>query len=281
MKSPPELMPGQEIGPYRIEASLGMGGMGHVYRAIGGDGETVALKLLRPELVADSELRRRFEREARAAAKIDSPYVVRVFDHGDHEGTPYMAEALISGGSLADRIKECGRLELDETVRMALHVGAGLDAMHQAGMVHRDLKPANILLDEDGRASVADFGLVKESGASLLTKPGQSLGSVDYMAPEQIRAVEVSPATDVYALGCVLCESISGSPPFANRAGLGVLWGHLQDEPPDPCAGREGLPEDLSWAIRSALEKEPEDRPQTPTAYVRMVQVAAAVGHGP
>lgn len=277
VKVPDELMPGQEVGPYRIEASLGVGGMGHVYRAVGAGGRTVALKLVRPELVADNELRRRFEREARAAAKIDSRHVVTVLDHGDHEGMPYIAEEMISGGSLAERIKERGRLELEETVRMALHVAAGLDAMHRAGMVHRDLKPGNILLDEEGRAYVADFGLVKERDASVLTRPGQALGSLDYMAPEQIRAVEVTPATDVYALGCVLCEAISGSPPFADRAGVRVLWAHLQDQPPDPCASREGLPKNLSWAICSALEKEPRDRPQTPTAYARLVQVAAGV----
>jgi serine/threonine protein kinase len=247
--------------------------MGQVYRAVGAEGRAVALKLVRPELAADSDLRRRFKREARAAAKIDSNHVVAVLDDGDYEGIPYMAQEIISGGSLADRIEAKGRLELEETVRMALHVAAGLDAMHRAGMVHRDLKPGNILLDEDGRAYVADFGLVKERDASLLTRPGQALGSLDYMAPEQIRADEVTPVTDVYALGCVLCESISGAPPFADRQGVRVMWAHLQDEPPDPCSGREGLPKNLGWAIRTALAKEP----QTPTAYARMVQVAAGV----
>ncbi len=276
-KSPAELKPGQQVGPYRIEGSLGVGGMGYVYRAVGAEGRAVALKLVRPELAADDDLRRRFKREVRAAAKIDDRHVVAVLDDGDYEGIPYMAQEMISGGSLAERIEETGGLELEETVRMALHVAAGLDAMHRAGMVHRDLKPGNILLDEEGRAYVADFGLVKERDASVLTRPGQALGSLDYMAPEQIRAEDVMPTTDVYALGCVLYESISGAPPFGDRQGVRVMWAHLQDEPPDPCAGREELPRSLSWAIRSALAKEPQDRPQTPTAYARMVQVAAGV----
>ena len=251
--------------------------MGHVYRALGPDDSLVALKLVRSELATDPDLRRRFAREASAAAQIESSHVVRVLDYGEHAGTPYMAQELISGGSLAERLAERGALELEEAVRMILHVAAGLHAMHQAGMVHRDLKPGNILLEKDGRAFVADFGLVKPNAASTLTKPGQTLGSIDYISPEQIRADEVSPATDVYSLGCVACEAISGSPPFADREGIRVMWAHLNDEPPDPCIGRPELPESLGWAIRRALEKEPEDRPQTPVAYARMIQVAAGV----
>ena len=277
MNKAADLQPGDQVGPYRIEASLGTGGMGHVYRAVDPEGEVVALKLVRPELVADDQLRRRFQREARAAGKIESRHVVSVLDVGEHDGVPYMAQEMISGGSLDERIEAEGRLELETTVRMALHVASGLDAMHRAGMVHRDLKPGNILLDTGGGAYVADFGLVKESGASVLTRPGQALGSAHYIAPEQIRGEEVTAATDVYALGCVLCESISGSPPFADLTGMRVMWAHLQDEPEDPCADREDLPKKLGWAILRALDKAAAERPQTATAYARMVQVAAGV----
>ena len=272
-----QLRAGDRVGPYRIEDRLGSGGMGSVYRALGPDGGVVALKLVRPEMAANDQLRRRFKREAEAAARIQNKHVVPVLDSGEHDGTPYMAQQMINGGTLTQRIDETGHLELERAVRVGLQVASGLDAMHSAGMIHRDLKPDNILLDLDGCAYVADFGLVKEKDASVLTRPGQALGTVDYMSPEQIRAVEVTPAADTYSLGCVLYECIAGAPPFADRDGMRVMWAHLQDEPADPCAGRRELPKSLGWAICQALAKEPEDRPQTATAYARMVQVAAGV----
>jgi serine/threonine-protein kinase len=272
-----QLIGGDRVGPYRIEDRLGSGGMGSVYRALGPDGEVVALKLVRPEMAANEQLRRRFKREAQAAARVDNKHVVPVLDSGEYEGTPYMAQQMINGGTLAERIDETGHLELERAVRVGLQVASGLDAMHSAGMIHRDLKPANILLDLDGCAYVADFGLVKEKDASVLTRPGQALGTLDYMSPEQIRAVDVTQAADIYSLGCVLYECIAGAPPFADRDGMRVMWAHLQDQPSDPCAGRGDLPESLGWAICQALEKEAEDRPPTPTAYARMVQVAAGV----
>ncbi len=273
-----ELKPGTEVGPYRIESQLGIGGMGHVYRALGPEG-AVALKVVRPELAADPDLRRRFKREAAAASRIDSRHVVSVLDEGEFQGSPYMAQEVIDGGSLAELIDREEALAVEPTVTMAQHVASGLDAMHRAGMVHRDLKPQNILLDESGRAYVADFGLVKQQGASLLTRPGQALGTVDYMAPEQIRGDEITPAADIYSFGCVLFECIAGAPPFADREGMRVMWSHLQDEPADPCVGRGDLPDRFGWAILQALEKEPEARPPTPTAYARIVQVAAGVTH--
>jgi serine/threonine-protein kinase len=160
-------------------------------------------------------------------------------------------------------------------------VASGLDAVHAAGLIHRDVKPGNILLDDDGVAYITDFGLAKDSQGTVLTRPGQALGSLDYMAPEQIRSETVSGAADVYALGCVMCECISGAPPFADRQGMRVLWAHLQDEAPDPTANRSGLPAELGQTVKMALEKEPEKRPPTATAYARMVQIASGVNLGP
>jgi serine/threonine-protein kinase len=136
-------------------------------------------------------------------------------------------------------------------------------------MVHRDIKPANILLDAEGTAFVTDFGLAKDSQGSLLTLPGQALGSMDYMAPEQIRGEDVSAATDIYALGCVMFEITCGRTPFAHVQGMRILWAHLQDPPPDPLSLRPDLPPAFAAALLTALEKEPENRPQSATDYAR------------
>jgi serine/threonine protein kinase len=270
-----ELRPGDVVGPYSVQGPLGEGGMARVYKATGPDGSTVALKLVRSELAIEEMFRKRFDREVRAASGIDHPHVVPVLESGVHEGVPYMAQPLITGGSLQDKLKSDGRLELELAVSLMLQVAKGVGALHEHGMIHRDLKPANILLEEDGHAYVADFGLAKDPQASLLTKPGQSVGSLDYMSPEQIRGEQVTPAADIYSLGCVMHELLVGKPPFADRQGMQVLWAHLQEEPPDPREARDDLPKDLTWAVNRALEKEPENRPETATAYARMVQVAA------
>jgi serine/threonine protein kinase len=270
-----DLRPGDSVGQYRVQSPLGEGGMARVYRAVGPDGEEVALKLVRSELAVENMFRRRFAREVQTAVRIDHPHVMPVLDSGEHQGVPYMTQPLIRGGSLQDRIEAEGRLQLEVAVTVCLEVAKGLGALHEHGLIHRDLKPANVLLDEDGRAFVSDFGLAKDPQASLITRPGQAVGSLDYMAPEQIRAEQVTPSADVYSLGCVMFECLAGKPPFADRKGMQVLWAHLQDDPPDPCAGRDDLPKDLTWAVNRALEKDPASRPDTATGYARMVQVAA------
>jgi serine/threonine protein kinase len=272
-----DLARGDSVGPYTIECALGEGGMARVYRASGPDGE-VALKLVRGDLALEEMFIRRFSREVRTAERVDHPHVLPVLDSGVHEGIPYMAQPLIAGGSLQERLEREDVLELEAAVKLCLEVAKGIGALHTHGLVHRDLKPANILLDEDGRSFVADFGLTKDPEASLITQPGQAVGSLDYMAPEQIRGEEVGPATDVYALGCVMFECLAGRPPFGDRQGtMKILWAHLQDEPADPCANRTDTPKDVCWAVLRALEKDPESRPATATAYARMVQVAAGV----
>ncbi|MEA2362443.1 MAG: serine/threonine kinase PknH [Thermoleophilaceae bacterium] len=276
-----EFVKGTYVGPYTIEAVLGVGGMGRVYEAVGAGGERVALKVVKRDLARDTVFRRRFDREASIAQRVSHRHVVPVLDRGEHDGVPYLAQRLIRGGSLAEKIEREGTLDIETAVKICLWVAAGLDAVHQAGLVHRDVKPANILLDEGGIAYITDFGLAKDSQASVLTRPGQALGSLDYMAPEQIRGEEVTAATDVYALGCVMTECLCGTPPFGDRQGMRVLWAHLKDEPPDPCASRAELSHDLSMTIRIALEKDAAKRPPTATAYARLVQIAAGVSSGP
>ena len=267
--------PGESVGPYTIDELLGEGGMGRVYRARLADGEEIALKLVKAELAKDAVFLKRFDREAGIASRIEHPHVVGVIDKGIHNGIPYMAQKFIRGGSLQDRIEKEGPLPLPDAVKVCQEVGSGIDALHAAGLIHRDLKPGNILLDEQGTAYITDFGLAKDREASVLTRPGQALGSMDYMAPEQIRGEEVTGLVDVYALGCLLFECLAGAPPFADRQGMRILWAHLQDEPPDPLANRPDVPKDVGWAVLRAMEKEPEKRPPTGQAYAHMVKLAA------
>jgi serine/threonine protein kinase len=267
----------ESIGPYRVEGVLGVGGMGQVYRAVGPEGEPVALKLVKPDLARDQTFRRRFAREARIAQQVQHPNVVPVLDTGEENGIPYLAQRFVGNGNLADRIEQDGQLQLDLIVQICDQVAGGLDALHQNGLVHRDVKPANILLDEGGTAFITDFGLAKDSQGSLLTRPGQALGSLDYMSPEQIRSEEVSAATDVYSLGCVMWECLTGSPPFADRQGMRVLWAHLQDLPPDPCEQRPDVPAQVGQTILQAVAKDPTDRQQRAGDFARGLRSAAGL----
>ncbi|HEX6652408.1 MAG TPA: serine/threonine-protein kinase [Thermoleophilaceae bacterium] len=260
-------MVGQRIGSWQVESLIAEGGMGRVYRARSSDGQEVALKLVKSDLAHDAVFRKRFEREASMAERLEHPHVVPVLDSGEHEGTPYLAQRLIRGGSLDDRLERDGALDVDFSLRVCSEVASGLDALHATGLFHRDVKPANILLDEGETAYITDFGLAKDSQGSLLTRPGQTLGSLDYMAPEQIRAEEISAATDVYALGCVMFECVTGKPPFADRQGMRALWAHLQDEPPDVTEGRPDLPQAFASELRRALAKDPAERPASASAF--------------
>jgi serine/threonine protein kinase len=266
---------GDIVGRWRLEDKLGEGGMGRVFRAVDDSGSQAAVKIAKAETARDATFRKRFDREAKVAQRVEHPHVVPVIEAGEHDGLPYLAQAFIEGGSLEQRIQRDGPLPVADAVRICTAVASGLDALHTEGLIHRDVKPANILLDDTGTPFIADFGLAKDRDASVLTQAGQALGSMDYMAPEQIRGEEVSAQTDVYALGCVLFECMSGKPPFADRQGMRILWAHLQEEPPDPLADRDDVPADVGWALTRALAKEPEERPPTATAYAGMVRIAA------
>jgi serine/threonine protein kinase len=271
-----EPRPGDSLGPYRITRVIGRGRMGIVFEGTQDGGEPVALKVVTTELSQDEVFLRRFRREVKAAQKIDHPNVVPVLADGEEHGLPYLVQRLIPGGSLADRIQGSGPLGLETAVRMLAAAADGIDALHGAGLVHRDIKPANILLDGD-TPYVSDFGLAKDSQASNLTRPGQALGSLDYMSPEQIRGEDVSPATDIYALGCVMYECLLGTPPFGGRPSMRVLFAHLQEEPPDLTAARGDITAPVARAISRAMEKEPEDRPSSAGDYVSGIARAAGI----
>ena len=270
--------PGDVIGGYTIRALLAVGGMGRVYRALAPDGEEVAFKLVKPEIAQDAVFRRRFHRESRIAQQVVHPHVVPVLDTGEEQGIPYLVQRLMRGGSLAEQIERRGRLPVADMIRICREVAGGLDALHRAGLVHRDVKPANILLDVRGTAAITDFGLAKDttSHGTDLTRAGQALGSIDYMAPEQIRAEQVDGVTDVYGLACVMYECVAGRTPFADRHGLSVLWAHLQDVPRDPCDEVAGMPSGIGRALLRGLEKEPAKRPRT--AKELADDLAAAAG---
>ena len=270
-----EPRPGDSVGPYRITRTIGRGRMGVVFEGVADGREPVAIKVVTTELSQDEVFVRRFQREVAAAQKISHPHVVPVLGAGEEGGLPYLVQALIAGGSLHDRLVKDGALDLATTVRMLRGPAEGIDALHASGLVHRDIKPGNILLDGE-TAYVTDFGLAKDSQASNLTRPGQALGSLDYMAPEQIRGEDVSAATDVYALGCMIHECLTGTPPFGGRPSMRVLFAHLQEEPPD-LSSVSGITPAIAKAINRALEKEAEDRPASAAGYIASIAKAAGL----
>jgi serine/threonine protein kinase len=269
-----ELQPGQTFGPYTVETTLGVGGMGRVFKATGPDG-TVALKLVKEDIARDATFRRRFDREASIAQRVVHDHLVPVLDTGEFEGIPYLTQQFIDGGSLADLLERETRLAPADSLDVLAQVAGALDALHAEGLFHRDIKPANILIDADRNAYLTDFGLAKDSQGSLLTRPGQTVGSLDYMAPEQIHGAEVTPQTDVYALACVAYECLTGDPPFADRQGMRVLWAHLQDEPDNPAEKAPELPQALGEAVLTGLAKDAADRPSSASDYVSGLRSAA------
>jgi serine/threonine-protein kinase len=267
---------GDDVGHYRIDARLGEGAVGVVYRARReSDGAVVALKLLKQRLGEDETFRARFVHEARAARHVEHDHVVPVLDAGEADGTSYLVAEYVAGGSLEDRLREEGALPIDEALRIAAEVGTGLDALHRGGLVHRDVKPSNLMLYENGRAAITDFGLAKGPAYTVLTKPGQVMGTLDYLAPELIRGEAATPSTDIYAFGCVIYECITGAPPFGGKSLFEIGSAHLNLAPSDPGETRPEVTPSLSWALLKALEKDPAQRPPTATAFASLLHVAA------
>jgi len=251
--------------------------MGAVFSASRTDtGERVALKVIKLELAADTLYQQRFLHEARAAAEIEHQHLVNVLEVGEAEGRQYLAMPLVEGRTLEDRIAAEGPLPVEDMVRLAREVGAGLDALHAAEIIHRDIKPSNIILRHDGSAALTDFGLAKGTGYSRLTQPGQIVGTLDYLAPERIRGEDATPASDIYALGCVIFEALSGKPPFGHKSIMQVAFAHLEETPPDPLAERPDVPPAFGAAVLTALEKSPAARPTSSGAYAEALAAASS-----
>jgi DNA-binding beta-propeller fold protein YncE len=244
---------GTELAGYRLEELVGRGGMGVVYRArdLALDRD-VALKLLAPGLADDVSFRERFLKESRVAASLEHPNVVPIHDAGEIEGQLYIVMRLVEGSDLRAVLRE-GPLEPARAVRILEQVAGALDAAHARGLVHRDVKPSNVLLDQREHVYLADFGLSRYLGdAAIPLGPAKSLGTADYVAPEQIRGEEVDGRADVYALGCVLYECLAGEPPFRRDSDAATLFAQLEAAPP-VLPGLEGV-------LPKALAKEPDER---------------------
>jgi serine/threonine-protein kinase len=238
-------------------------------------------KVLRRELSHDHTYRRRLIHEARAAGEVRHRHLVPVLDAGEQDGRSYLAVSFVPGRTLEKRIEDDGPLPVADTTRLLAQVASGLDALHRAELIHRDVKPSNIMLDQDGDATVTDFGLAKGRAYTCSPVPDRSWGTLDYLAPEMIKGNRATARSDIYALGCVVFECLSGHAPFAEKAVFQVAVAHLEEAPPDPCLGRDDCPESLAWAVLRALDKDPAQRPHTATAYARMVGLAAGVGPPP
>ena len=258
---------GSELAGYRIESLLGWGGMSVVYLAEDLRlRRKVALKLLAARLAEDDAFRDRFLRESELAASIDHPNIVPIYEAGTTDDLLFIAMRYVEGRDLKERLRR-GRLDPGDATGLLAQVASALDAAHARGLVHRDVKPSNVLVDPGARPDgsdhvyLADFGLTRRvSDESGITGDGHLMGTIDYVAPEQIAGEEIDGRADVYSLGCVLYECVVGKPPFRRDSELAVVFAHLETEPPAPSAGRPELPVGLDTVIATALAKEPEHR---------------------
>jgi predicted Ser/Thr protein kinase len=252
---------GTEVAGFRIESVLGRGGMSVVYVAEQMRlGRKVALKVLTTELAWDEQFRERFVRESHIAATIDHPNIIPIYDAGEADGLLYIAMRFVRGPDLKEILKR-GSLGVGRTIFLTEQLASALDAAHAHALVHRDVKPGNIILEETtDHAYLTDFGVAKQTTARGLTSTGHFLGTVEYAAPEQIEGGPVDARTDVYALGCVLYECLTSSPPFSHGTEHAVLHAHLVDPPPSVSRIRPELPHAFDGVIATAMAKVPDDR---------------------
>ena len=271
------LQPGSRLGPYDVVALIGAGGMGEVYRARDTRlDRTVAIKVLPSKVASDPDSRARFEREARAVAALDHPHICGIYDVGTIDGTDYLVMPHLDGQTLAARLEK-GPLPLDHVLKIAAEIADALDKAHWQGITHRDLKPANIMLTKTG-SKLLDFGLAKLhvpggpiSISSLTTlattTPGTAhgtiLGTVPYMAPEQVEGQEADARSDIWALGAVLYESVTGTRPFQGDTPASVIGAILKDDPPPMSRVRSLTPALLDQIVTRCLAKDPNDRWQS------------------
>ncbi|WP_073498786.1 serine/threonine-protein kinase [Actinacidiphila paucisporea] len=246
-----------------MEAPLGHGGMGQVWRAhdelLQRD---LAVKIL-PFAASDEVARERFRVEARAAARVVHPQVVTVYDYEVDGDAAYLIMELVDGGHLGEELAAHGPMDPARVLDIGAQVARGLDTAHQHGVVHRDIKPSNLLLAEDGTVKIADFGIARllDDSAAALTLTGQVLGTSLYLAPERARGQAAGPASDVYALGCVLYELLTGRPPFDEHSAVAALLRHVETPPIPPSALRPGTPPGVERCLLEMLVKDPEQRP--------------------
>ncbi|MER6202793.1 serine/threonine-protein kinase [Streptomyces sp. NPDC001586] len=277
---------GKQIAGYRVERLIGRGGMAVVYSAkdLRLD-RTVALKLIAPERARDDTFRRRFTHESRVAAKIDHPHIVPIFEAGETDGVLYIAMRYVSGLDLRALLDREGPLPVAKALRIASQVASALDAAHEHDLVHRDVKPGNILVaagtdsDHPEHIYLTDFGLTKKSlSLSGFTTAGEFVGTLDYMAPEQITGRPVDGRCDLYSLACVVYETLAGGPPFVRDEDVALLWAHQYDQPPPLTERRPEIPPAADEVLAKALAKVPEDRYDSCLEFVGALRAAAGGG---
>jgi hypothetical protein len=258
----PDLSAGAEIAGYRIEAIVGRGGMGVVYRAMDlALDRRVAIKLISAENAQEPSFRERFKRESRLAASIRHPNVITVFRAGEEDGQLFIAMDYIEGTDLKALIRSRGRVDPEVAARIVAQVAAALDAAHAKGLVHRDVKPANVLIEGAEHAYLTDFGLTKEvASESGVTGTGVVLGTIDYMAPEQVAGVKLDARADIYSLGCVLWEAVTGQVPYPRESAVAKMYAHASEPPPRLTATAPGVPLELEAVVTRAMAKKREER---------------------
>src|SRR6266849_3463904 len=287
------ILPGQRLGPYEILAPAGAGGMGEVYRAKDTRlGRTVAIKVLPAHLADDPERRERFEREARTIASLNHPHICTLYDIGRQDGTDFLVMEYLEGETLARRLMK-GPLPLEQVLQFAVEIADALDKAHRKGITHRDLKPSNIMLTKSG-SKLLDFGLAKlRQGAApaiplsqlptatakdAVTQEGTILGTLQYMAPEQLEAKEVDARTDLFAFGAFVYEMATGRKAFEGKTQASVIGAILKDDPPPISSLQPMTPPALDRAIKICLAKEPDGRWQAASDLTRELKWVAESG---
>jgi eukaryotic-like serine/threonine-protein kinase len=257
-------------GRYRVERTLGQGGMAAVYLAHDSElDRPVAIKVLAEHLSSDEAFRQRFVREARMAAGLSHPNIVHVYDQGDEDGRPFIVMECVDGHTLGEELKRTGALPPARVVDLALQICGGLEHAHASGLVHRDIKPGNLLLSEDGTVKIADFGIARAAQATKLTQIGSVLGTAAYLAPEQAAGEPVTAAADIYSLGCVLFECLTARTPYVFES-LPELVVKQREEPITPIRElRPDVPPELEAAVMHCLARGPEYRPASAAELAR------------
>jgi serine/threonine protein kinase len=278
------LAPGAVVAGYQLESRIGIGGMAVVFRATDQRlGRTVALKVLAPQLAGDAEFRERFIRESRAAATVDHPHIIPVYEAGGADGILYLAMRYVSGGDLSSVMRREGPLRPERAAFLLSPVASALDAAHAARLVHRDVKPANVLIDMStggpDHPYLSDFGLAKgATSVTGLTATGQFLGTADYAAPEQISGGQAYVQTDQYALACLAFMMLTGALPFARDEPMAVLWAQLNDPPPSVAARRSDLSPAVDKVLGRALAKDPAARFSSCGDFAEALRAALGIG---
>jgi serine/threonine-protein kinase len=268
---------GQVIGPYELHERLGSGGMGQVYRATHrGLRQTRALKLLLPQFATESRFIERFEREARLAAQLDHPHIVKVLDVGEDGGYHYIAMELLLGVTVRQILRSQHRLELPRVIRLIEQLAGALDYAHTRMIAHRDVKPGNIFVNPDDHVTLVDFGIARAAGEIRLTRAGQLVGTAEYMAPEVVMGAEHGPSADLYALGIVAFELLTGTRPFTAPRIPDVMTAQVSKPPPSLLALRPDLPPEVEQVIGRQLAKSPAQRFSTASEMARALAAAGA-----